>query len=307
MTLRASFAAVLVGMLAVAAPAARVDGPVRTFERTFAIAGPITLDAITRTGAVRVRTGEDGSVVVRGRVTRAVSWRGAQVSDAEIERLQKTPPVRASGDTVRIEQLDQSLWRSVNIDYEIVVPAAATVLVSTDSGAVSVAGSRGEVRAGTRSGAIDVDAEAGKVDLQSGSGRIRVTGAMAALAVATQSGAISAETRAVDAVEASSGSGSVTISGVQGSARAETGSSQIRLDGRPAGDWHVRSRSGSVEMRVPANAPFDVLAKSRSGNVAVAHTVAASNAVTKHHVEGSVNGGGPKIDVETGSSAITLR
>jgi DUF4097 and DUF4098 domain-containing protein YvlB len=130
---------------------------------------------------------------------------------------------------------------------------------------------------------------------------------MDSLAMQTQSGSILAETDSVGAVDASSGSGSVTVSGVRGRLRAETGSGRISLDGAPTGAWAVRSRSGSVSIRVPADSRFDLAAKSRSGSVTSALPVAGPSAPSKHAVEGTVNGGGPKLEVETGSSSITLR
>jgi hypothetical protein len=298
----------LLSLVLVAPPGAGAARVERTFERGFRIAGPVTLDVLTRSGRVEVRAGAEGAVTVRGVVQRNVSWRGAQVTDAQIDSLRQAPPVRADGDTVRIERIaDDALWRGVSIDYEIVVPATATVLVVTESGGVLVAGSRGDVRAETGSGAVRVDAEGGTVDLRSGSGGIRVAGNLRTLAMKTQSGAIVADTGSVETVDASSGSGSVTVSGVRGSARAETGSGQIALDGSPTGDWTVRSRSGSVSIRMPDSSRFDLVARSRSGNVETTFAVTGPVAPSKHVVEGAVNGGGPKVDVETGSSQITLR
>jgi hypothetical protein len=304
--LMAVCAAVLLSALVVPAQGPSL-GAERVFERRFPAAGSVTLDVVTNTGRVDVRGGGDSAVVVRGTVKRNVSWRGARVTDEQIAKLREAPPVRAEAGTVRVERIaDEALWRGVAIDYEIVVPATARVLVETQSGAVSVAGVRSDVRVETGSGAVRVDVADGAVALRSGSGAIRVAGAMSSLAMHTQSGSIVAEADSVGAVEASSSSGSVTVSGVRGTLRAETGSGQLKIAGDPTGDWAVRSRSGSVSIRVPSESRFDLLARSRSGDIKAGLAVSHRGTPTKHFVEGAVNGGGPKVDVETGSSQITL-
>jgi hypothetical protein len=58
---------------------------------------------------------------------------------------------------------------------------------------------------------------------------------------------------------------------------------------------------------MPADSRFDLAARSQSGSVKSDLPVAGPVASSKHIVEGSVQGGGPKLDVETGSSSITLR
>jgi hypothetical protein len=299
-----SAAVLLTALAAAPAPAA---GPQRTFERSFAVASAVTLDAGTNSGRVDVRIGGDRTVTVRGTIKRNVSWRGFHVADGDIDRLRTAPPVRADAGTVRIERIaDEALWNGVSIDYEIVVPATTRIAVVTSSGGVSIAGSRESLRVETGSGAIHVQAAAGAAVLRSGSGSLRVAGTLDSLAMRTQSGSILAETDSVGAVEVESGSGSITVSGVRGSLRAETGSSSITLGGVPAGDWSVRSRSGSVSIRLPADSRFDLVARSRSGSVKAAHRVVGPSAQSKHAVEGAVNGGGPKLEVETGSSSISI-
>lgn len=280
----------------------------RSFKRAFPVKDSVTLIADTQSGGVDVRIGDDGTVSVHGTVKRNVSWRGAQVTDAEIETLRTSPPVRADGNSVRIDPIaDERLRQSVSIDYVIFVPVTTRIQVATKSGGVEIAGSRESVRAVTESGAIRIQATSGAVDLQSASGAIRVAGTMHSLAMRTRSGSILAETDSVVAVEATSGSGSVTVSGVRGTLRAGTGSGRLTLDGTPMGDWDVQSRSGSVAIRVPADCRFDLDARSRSGSVKAAVTVVSTIESSKHAVKGTVNGGGPKVAVETGSSSITVK
>lgn len=232
----ACFALTLVaGMPGAPAFAGRVE---RSFERSFPTAGVTTLHAVTNSGKVDLRIRSGSTVTVRGEIKRNVNWRGAQVTDAQIAQLCAAPPVRADGGTIRIERiLDEALWRGVAIDFEVIVPATMKVVVETDSGAVSVAGSQSDVGVTTGSGATRIDAESGTVDVRSGSGSVRVAGTMEALSVRTQSGSIVAETASVGTVDVESGSGSIAVSGRLGRLRAETGSSQIRLVGTPAGDW----------------------------------------------------------------------
>lgn len=279
----------------------------RTFERQIQVANVALLDVRTKSGRVDIRSGREGVMVVRGTVKRNVSWRGAQVTDAQIAGLRDHPPIRLDGDVVRIERIpDDALANAVSIDFDIVVPSTANIAVETGSGAISVAGSRAIVRGSTGSGAIRVDSDAEAIDLSSGSGGIRVMGRSRSITVRSGSGAVQIDAEKVGLVHASTGSGSLSVSGIDGTVDAETGSGRLVLAGRVTGDWSVRSRSGSVSIRVGSKDGFDLSAESRSGNVTAKLPYAPRGEQSKHRVVGKIGAGGPRLEIETGSSSIRI-
>lgn len=290
----------------VAATAAAAAPVRRDFERTVPAAGLEQMDVVTNTGRVEISAGGD-TFVIRGTVKRNVSWRGVQVTDAQIAKLVANPPIVVTSNSVRIERLtDEALWRGVAIDFVIRIPATVRLGIDTSSGSVAIDGMRADIRVATQSAAIRVDADDGNVDIRSASGAVRVSGTMASLAMRTQSGSIEAMTESVGDVEVASGSGSVTVSGIRGSLRAETSSSRIALAGVPGGAWSMRSGSGSIEVRIPSDSRFNLDASSRSGQIKTEFDVQGAIAATKTRLEGVVNGGGPKVVVETRSSSITI-
>lgn len=260
----------------------------REFTRTIAVSGPVALDASTLAGGVTVTVGRKDAVVVRGTIHVRPNFNGFAVTQEQIERLRRSPPVKASGGSVALEQIaDENLRRAVAITYEVEVPEETAVTIRTESGRVAVDGVRGAVDVESGSGGVDVSRVGGDVSVKTGSG---------AASVAHGGGNVRVTSR----------SGAVTVDGVKGSLDAKTDSSAVDVAGKPAADWTVASKSGRLKLRVPYGSAFDIAAHSRSGNVSTKHEVAPGAVVDKHRLEGRVGAGGATLALETGSSAITV-
>jgi DUF4097 and DUF4098 domain-containing protein YvlB len=108
-------------------------------------------------------------------------------------------------------------------------------------------------------------------------------------------------------VDASAASGAVTVAGVDGAARVSSASGSVSVTGRPSGAWSIHSASGSVRLSLPADAAFDLDARSNSGGVDTSHPVTMTGSIEKHTVRGTVRGGGPLVEVTSASGEITIR
>jgi DUF4097 and DUF4098 domain-containing protein YvlB len=76
------------------------------------------------------------------------------------------------------------------------------------------------------------------------------------------------------------------------------------VSGQPTSSWKLETGSGDISLKV-GNAHFNLDAQTGSG------TVKSDSPITtrlsdKHHVSGTVNGGGPTVKVETGSGDIHI-
>ena len=102
------------------------------------------------------------------------------------------------------------------------------------------------------------------------------------------------------------GSGSVHLHGLTGELKARTGSGNIEAEGRQTGDWEIHTGSGGIRVRLPNDAKFELMARTSSGNVSTDFPITIQGTVNRRELSGSVNGGGPRLDLHTGSGSIHI-
>lgn len=299
------------------------------FERTLNVAGPLDLEVTTGSGKIGVRAGNSSVVRIVGLIRANDDWRSK--AEDKVRYLESNPPIEQIGNTIRIGRIENAAYRNnVSISYEIVVPPATQVRSATGSGSQEIEGVHGPVEAGTGSGSlsmynigdhvsahtgsghIELDRIAGEVEARTGSGSIRAGQIAGSMRATTGSGSIRVEQTAAEAggardVDLHTGSGRIEVSGVNGSLRAVTGSGGITASGTPGADWELDASSGSVTLHLPPTASFDLIARSSSGRITVNHPVTVTGSLGRHEMRGKVRGGGPMIDVHTGSGGITIQ
>ncbi len=254
---------------AVAIGAASARGPAKgTFERILAVSGPADITVTAGSGSIVMRPGDRSTVRVLGKIE---LWEEDERDAHErVRRIEANPPIEQDGGSVRIGDIrDETLRRGVSIAYEIIVPPGT------------------HLRAFTGSGSIDTQGLGGMM-AETGSGSIRL-----------QQG-VPGDT------EAKTGSGSIRLSGLRGGLLAHTGSGSVDVEGLPTRDWHVRTGSGNVKIRVPADAAFEIVASTRSGSVKTSRELLVKDAQGRGMLRGKAHGGGPLIDVMTGSGNIQV-
>ncbi|HLI86899.1 MAG TPA: DUF4097 family beta strand repeat-containing protein [Bryobacteraceae bacterium] len=240
---------------------------VGSFDRTLRVTGAVDLEVATGAGHITVRQGSGNSVHVHGIIS-ASDWdfRGAEQRAREIER---NPPIYQNGNSIRVERMSDYSGRNLSISYEIETPAETSVRARTGSGEETVEGLRGPVTAST------------------GSGSIRVS-------------SISAEVRA------DTGSGGIELENIQGRVSASTGSGGIRGRNLMA-EVVARTGSGGVQLQLPANGGFDLHARTGSGGVTVGPPITMDSFYTnRHEVRGRIRGGGPLLELTTGSGGVDV-
>jgi hypothetical protein len=125
-------------------------------------------------------------------------------------------------------------------------------------------------------------------------------------------------------LRATTGSGGIRISGVDDEVRAQTGSGGIELDalkGRVeartgsggirgsalSGPITARTGSGGITLGLVATGGFDLRARAGSGRISVDPPITMQGVFSeRHEVEGKIRGGGPLVDVATGSGGIRI-
>jgi len=106
-------------------------------------------------------------------------------------------------------------------------------------------------------------------------------------------------------VHATAGSGGIRIDGTQGDVHVTAGSGGIRLTGI-RGAVVARVGSGGITLSVADNLPFELDASAGSGGIANHQPITPIGAMSRHRVRGTVRGGGPRIELSTGSGGIVI-
>jgi Putative adhesin len=297
------------------------------FERTLQVSGQVELEVTSGSGNITVHPGASGSVYVSAKIhSNNGSWLfGSGNVEERIHRIEQNPPIVQHGDQITIGRIeDRDLTRNISIDYDVTVPAQTRLNSQTGSGDQSVTGLQLPVTARTGSGNITVDNITGDTRVNSGSGDLKLNSIKGLLFCETGSGNIRAQQIGGDVVastgsgnievqlnaggsaKADTGSGNIKLYGVKGSLRAQAGSGNIRAEGEPTSDWHLDAGSGNITLRVPAQANFNIDARTSSGSLTLHHEVTMQGSLVKNHIQGRVGKGGALLDVHTGSGDIEV-
>jgi DUF4097 and DUF4098 domain-containing protein YvlB len=127
------------------------------------------------------------------------------------------------------------------------------------------------------------------------------------LRITTQNGSLDASA-IKGTLKAETGNGSVKGRDLTGSVEATTTNGSVRLDvvAVAAGGIRAETVNGSVDVSMPAAAKADVQANCVNGRISVEGMKLDGPETTRRRVEGRLNGGGPKIVLETTNGRIQL-
>ena len=103
----------------------------------------------------------------------------------------------------------------------------------------------------------------------------------------------------------STGSGNIHATGLHGGFTANTGSGTIYAEQTGVGDVKAQTGSGSVELW-PGSAGITLDASTGSGTVHSDRDVVTHGESNRHHLSGTLNGGGPTVRIDTGSGSISI-
>ncbi len=278
----------------------------KSFDRTLTVNGPVTLRVSTGAGYIHVSPGSDNQVHIVGHVKSSNSWWGGSSDDA-VSRVASSPPINQAGNIIRVGEGSDDSMHHVAIDYEITTPANTMLTAESGSGDLQLSNLIGTVRAHTGSGSIHADKLGAGSRLETGSGSIEATNLMGSTTLQTGSGEVRAQLASAGDVVAGTGSGSIALNNVQGAIKAETGSGSLEISGQPTSPWKLETGSGNITLQVGGNAHFTLDAETGSGSIKTDLPLTMRGSMDKHHVTGTVNGGGPTIKAETGSGDIRIQ
>ena len=295
------------------------------FERTLQVSGAVDLELTSGSGNITVHQGGNATVYVAAKIHASNSWLFGGDEEDKIRRIEKNPPIEQQGNSIRIGRIeDRELIRHISIDYDITVPAQTRLSSQTGSGDQTITGLQLPVTAKTGSGNVTAENMGGEVHLSSGSGDIKVNSVKGALVANTGSGNIRANDlggevfvntgsgdvevhqSAAGDVKVETGSGNIRLFGIKGGLRASAGSGDIHAEGEATHDWRLGAGSGNITLHLPAQASFNLDARTSSGTLRVRPPVTAQGTISRNHIQGKVGNGGVILDIHTGSGDIEI-
>ena len=73
------------------------------------------------------------------------------------------------------------------------------------------------------------------------------------------------------------------------------------------GNYSFKCHSGTVTLTIPADSAFDLDAKTFSGSISSDFEITMRGRISKKRIQGSVNGGGAEVEIDTFSGSVRLK
>jgi len=283
------------------------------FAKTVSLARDGEVNLTNISGQIEVKTWDRGEVKIDAlKISKASTVAKAEENAAKVEIT-----VEKQGNTLKIETEypeRKKGWKedsiNVSVNYNLMIPAQASIKISSVSGSVDLEAIGGAAKVKAVSGnvtvkkaakGVDCDAVSGNIIVQDVtgdaylkaiSGEIKAEGVEGSIKATVVSGEIELmEVSAADKVDANAVSGTIVYEG------------KISRDGR----YTLNSHSGSVEMVIPSGSGFEFEAKTFSGRIYSDFEVKMSGEISKRKISGVVNNGGAVVKLTTFSGNVYLK
>ena len=269
-------------------------GDATNFSKSFAVAPGGTLTMSVHGGNVHIAGADQNTIEIE--VQRDV--RGASDSDAAKILRGEHVLIEQTGNSIAINSTNPDSLHSffgwnqpnLNVHFEITVPRRFDVRVTTGGGDVELDSLRGDQHVRTAGGQVKLEDIDGNVDVETGGGEVYAHNCKSPLQVRT-------------------GGGDITIEGFAGpDIQARTGGGSVSADfvAAPKADSAFRTGGGNVSVRLPGDSALNLDARTGSGDVKTDLPVQVEGEHSDDRLKGTINGGGPLLEVQTGGGNIDI-
>jgi DUF4097 and DUF4098 domain-containing protein YvlB len=257
----------------------------------------------------------NGSVEITGWDQNNVDVSGTKYAESESLLHSMQIEVTSSGNAVRVKTTRPDPHHgNMGAKYVIRVPRRTELEeVSSSNGSLRVEDIDGNAHLSTSNGSVHLSRINGNVDAHSSNGSIQVSDVKGDVNFRTSNGGVHAD-NVEGGFEAETSNGGIrahlrdTPGGRPIRLDTSNGSIDLDVDSLRQNDVIASTSNGPITVRMPASTAASIHASTNSnGSVRSDFDVLVhSGEISKHRIEGTIGGGGPKIDLTTSNGNINL-
>ena len=270
----------------------------KKFEKTFSVHpdGKLIIDA------------DEGDMTITGSDSQAVIVRvTARGSDDQLGRLNVI--FDQDGNTVktvcRVKHrfLNFSVTESFNIHIDVQLPRAFNLNLQTSGGDIVVHDVKGTIQGETSGGNLDIADAEGNVKMGTSGGNVSLVHSTGEFALETSGGNMEGE-RVTGSIHMETSGGNIELRNIDGKLYASTSGGNIRVSMKDNKGIDLSSSGGNLLVRLPKSISADVQAESSGGDVNCDFSF--NGKLREGSLNGTINGGGNLIKLETSGGDITI-
>lgn len=299
-------------------------------NKTFEVARGGVLTMEVDRGSIDVRTADQSQIVVE--VFRKCDAKSPSKAEEVFKDHHITFDHKGNSLSIKAESTGAAKkaerWGhgGLQVQYRLVVPSAFNLDVHTAGGGIGIAAIKGDVKAHTAGGGINVGAVDGPVKAHTSGGGIEVKSATGLIDAETAGGSVRVGSAPAGGRLHSSGGG-LFLGGGSGKLVLETAGGSIDLTAQNAevvahtsgggikaelraplaGDCQIRTSAGGVELKLDDEIAANINAETSAGSVHTDLPVTVKGEAGSGRLQGTINGGGPKLSVVTSAGHIAIR
>lgn len=280
------------------------EDPYRVEE--FTLSGPGSLEVRTSGGHITVKGSRSDVVRVEMYVRkngRTLDQSDTDLDDFEITISQSGSKVNAIAKSNR--DRDWKFWKNNNISISFVVytPREMSTDLKTSGGHIEASGLSGNQQIATSGGHLDLIELRGNVQARTSGGHIDISAFQGEIEARTSGGHIDVVNSEGNLNVRTSG-GHIDLKKVAGTVEARTSGGSISADITSIGQYvDLRTSGGNVTVSVPGGIGLDLALR---GSRVRSELKNFSGEVERDEIEGSINGGGPKVSARTSGGTVRI-
>jgi len=184
--------------------------------------------------------------------------------------------------------------------------------IVSSNGLIRVEDIQGNARLETSNGAIRLRQFDGRLDARTSNGSIEADSIGGDAVVHTSNGAIRLD-RVAGSVEAGTSNGGVHVRMAKPKPNdrlafeSSNGNIEIELEGLESNELRANTSNASITLRMPAALKARLRASTSNSSISSDFDVTTHGTLSKNHLEGDINGGGPLLDLTTSNGSIKLQ
>jgi len=255
----------------------------------------------------------NGSIDVIGWDREEVLVEGTKYASSEELLAALKVDIVATEDFIQVRTVRPS-GRRGNMGAKYIIHAPRRIeldRLTSSNGSIKVDDAEGTARLKTSNGRIEVARFSGSVEARTSNGGISLGDTEGDAILETSNGSIKAE-HVGGSVNARTSNGRINL-GVFGDgggkpikARSSNGSVTVTLERQPTSDIEISTSNSNITLRAPAALAASLEASTSNSSIKTDFDVTIQGTQRKSRLNGSINGGGPRIELDTSNGGIRI-